>query len=129
MAIEMGAKAGLMEFDQSGKMVGRAGKPKTRACLADEDAKYFDVQEYDVSLLEPQIASPHTVDNVFPVAKRRLPIQQCYIGTCTNGRLDDLRVAASILAGKKIRKGCVLSLLHLQKTITGAMKEGLCRHW
>lgn len=128
MAIEMGAKAGLMEFDQKVEkwLEGRVSR-KPEPVWADEDAKYFDVQEYDVSLLEPQIASPHTVDNVFPVSEKEgLPIQQCYIGTCTNGRLNDLRVAASILAGKKIKEGLRLIVAPSSKTVyLEAMKEGI----
>ena len=57
--------------------------------------------------------------------KEGLPIQQCYIGTCTNGRLDDLRVAASILAGKKIKEGLRLIVAPSSKTVPGAMKEGI----
>jgi 3-isopropylmalate/(R)-2-methylmalate dehydratase large subunit len=72
----------------------------------DADAAYEQVIEIDASKLEPQIAFPHTVDNVKPVgAARGIKIQQIVIGSCTNGRLDDLAVAAGILKGKKVARG------------------------
>lgn len=104
MAIEMGAKAGLMEYDAKLEnwLQGRS-KRKARPVFSDEDANYLEVRTYDVSKLEPQVARPHTVDNVSPVEEvEGLPIQQAFIGTCTNGRLNDLRIAARVLAGKKI---------------------------
>lgn len=103
MAIEMGAKCGLMEAD--GKTIEWVKKHSDKdfeTVSADTDAVYAQVKEYDVSNLEPQIAKPHTVDNVSPISEvAGLPVQQGVIGTCTNGRLEDLRIAAEILKGQK----------------------------
>ena len=71
---------------------------------ADPDAVYAKVKEYDVSNLTPQVAMPHTVDNVVSVSEvSHIPVQQGVIGTCTNGRIEDLRIAAQILKGRKIK--------------------------
>ena len=73
---------------------------------SDPDAEYEDVLEYDLSLLEPQVACPHTVDNVRPVSEvLGTRFHQALIGTCTNGRLEDLETAAEILRGKKVAAG------------------------
>jgi len=106
MAIEMGAKAGLMEADEKTFAWVRrfTGRPFT-AVSADPDAEYARVLEFDVSNLEPQVAKPHRVDNVAPVSEvAGRPIQEAVIGTCTNGRLEDLRIAAAILRGRKIAR-------------------------
>ncbi len=106
MAIEMGAKAGLMEYDEKVEawLSGRTQKTP-RPVAADPDARYHEVKTYDLRQLEPQVACPHTVDNVSPLQEvENLPIQQAFLGTCTNGRLLDLEVAAKILSGKKISR-------------------------
>ncbi|MCJ7657318.1 MAG: aconitase family protein, partial [Candidatus Atribacteria bacterium] len=73
---------------------------------SDADAEYEKILNYDISDLEPQIACPHTVDNVKPVSEvAGTKINQALIGTCTNGRLEDLKVASKILRGKKISNG------------------------
>ncbi|MBO8126253.1 MAG: 3-isopropylmalate dehydratase large subunit [Firmicutes bacterium] len=104
MAIEMGAKAGLMEPDEKlREWLVAHGYTKWNPVYPDPDAVYEKVLEYDVSELEPQVAKPHTVDNVSPISEvAGTPIQQAVIGTCTNGRLEDLRIAASILKGRKV---------------------------
>ncbi len=104
MAIEMGAKAGLMNADEKTfAWLKKFGSADFTAVQADPDAQYAAVKEYDVSNLEPQIAKPHRVDNVCPLKEvEGTPIQQAFIGTCTNGRLEDLHIAASILAGQHI---------------------------
>jgi 3-isopropylmalate/(R)-2-methylmalate dehydratase large subunit len=106
MSVEAGATAGIVPADSETLRYLRdeAGvlDPVTPV-LPDEDAAYERVIEMDVSDLEPQVACPHTVDNVKPVAGvagRR--IDQVVIGSCTNGRLDDLAVAAGILEGRKV---------------------------
>lgn len=107
MAVEMGAKAGLMACDDRTLDWVRQRSSRTpRPANPDPDAVYAQVLEFDVSELEPQVAKPHTVDNVVPVtAVSGTPIQQAVLGTCTNGRLEDLRVAASILRGRKVHPG------------------------
>ena len=107
LAVEMGAKVGLMEADEKTLEFLRG---RTSAALEpvspDPDARYLDRLEYDVSGLVPQVASPHTVDNVGPVEEiEGTPIAQGLIGTCTNGRLDDLEIAARILKGKEVAPG------------------------
>ena len=102
MAIECGAKAGLMEADKMVlDWVKAHARKKPNPVKADKDAKYIRPVEIDVSKLEPQIAKPHTVDNVVPISQvGDVPIQQGLIGTCTNGRLEDFQIAAKILKGK-----------------------------
>ncbi len=104
MAIEMGAKCGLMEGDEKTVAWVKAHSQRDFELVqADEDAEYARVLEYDVSDLEPQVAKPHTVDHVAPVGEvAGTRIHQGFIGTCTNGRMEDLRIAAQILQGKKI---------------------------
>lgn len=128
MAIEMGAKAGLMEADEKTfswlkQFTGR----KYSAVNADPDAVYAKVLEYDVSSLTPQVARPHRVDNVCPVDEvLGTPIQQAVIGTCTNGRLEDLRIAADLLRGRKIDKDVRLIVAPASKRIyLDAMREGI----
>jgi len=128
MAIEMGAKCGLMEADQ--KTIDWVKQHSGKDFIpvqADPDAVYARVKEYDVSNLEPQIAKPHTVDNVSPISEvAGLPIQQGVIGTCTNGRMEDLRIAAQILKGKKLAKGTRLIVAPSSRQVMlQAMREGL----
>lgn len=128
MAIEMGAKAGLMEADEKTfRWLERYTGRKFNPAAADGDAVYAMKKEYDVSGLEPQVAKPHRVDNVCPVSQvAGTPIQQAVIGTCTNGRLEDLRVAAGILRGRKISRGVRLIVAPASKSIyLDAMAEGI----
>jgi len=106
MSVEAGATAGIVPADAETMRYLREEAGVTdpvSAVLPDPDAVYVQVIDIDVSRLEPQIACPHTVDNVKPidtvVGKR---VHQIVIGSCTNGRLDDLEIAAGILAGKKV---------------------------
>lgn len=110
MAIECGAKAGLMEAGKKTlDWVKAHSKRKAKPISADKDAKYAKSIEIDVTKLEPQIAKPHTVDNVVSISKLgEVPVQQGLIGTCTNGRLEDFQIAAKILKGKKVKSGCRL---------------------
>jgi len=104
MAVEMGAKAGLMEADEKtlAWLENRATRPFEPA-FSDPDATFANVLEFDVSKLGPQIAKPHQVDNVVPVEEvLGTPIQQANLVACTNSRLEDLEAAASILAGKRV---------------------------
>jgi 3-isopropylmalate/(R)-2-methylmalate dehydratase large subunit len=106
MSVEAGATAGIVPADRETARYLReeAGvKTKITPVLPDKDAVYEQVITIDVSKLEPQIACPHTVDNVKPIASvKGTRVHQIVIGSCTNGRLDDLAVAASILKGKKV---------------------------
>ncbi len=103
MAIEMGGKNGIIEADQKTLefLNGRTGK----IFRSDKDAAYTDKYEIDVGAIEPQVALPPAVDNVEPVsAVEGRTINQAFLGTCTNGRLDDIEVTTRILKGKKIAR-------------------------
>jgi homoaconitate hydratase family protein len=104
MAAELGAKNGyfapnaeVLEF------LSTHARSDFESVFSDPDADYEYVLEYDLSLMEPQVACPHTVDNVRPVSEvLGTPFHQAVIGTCTNGRFEDLKAAANILRGKKV---------------------------
>jgi len=106
MAIEAGAKNGIFHADE--KTIAYVKERTDRPFLverADPDARYERVIEIDVGELEPQVACPHTPDNVHPISdvtRETLPVDQVFIGSCTNGYIDDLRVVANILEGKRI---------------------------
>ena len=106
MSVEAGATAGVVPADKETVRYLReeAGvKGKIELVTPDPDAVYEQMIDIDVSKLEPQIACPHTVDNVKPIAAvKGTRVNQIVIGSCTNGRLDDLAIAASILKGKKV---------------------------
>lgn len=106
MSVEAGATAGIVPADKETVRYLReeAGvKGKIDLVAPDADATYEHTLEIDVSTLEPQIACPHTVDNVKPIKEvQGVRVHQVVIGSCTNGRLDDLAVAATILKGKKV---------------------------
>ncbi len=104
MAIEVGAKAGLMEADAKtlawydGRGT-RSPHPET----PDADATYCEQLTFDASAIGPQVAKPHAVDNVSPIEDvEGTPVAQGFLGTCTNGRLEDLAIAAGILGGRKV---------------------------
>ncbi len=109
MSVEAGATAGIVPADAETVRYLRedAGVPDALDLVApDADAAYEKVLEIDVSSLAPQIACPHTVDNVKPVgAVEGVRVHQVVIGSCTNGRLDDLAVAADLLRGRKVATG------------------------
>ncbi|MCL0071949.1 3-isopropylmalate dehydratase large subunit [Peptococcaceae bacterium] len=128
MAIEMGAKAGIMEADdKTFEWLKKYTSCTWNPVSADKDAKYIDVREYDVSNLEPQIAKPHRVDNVVGISEiEGLTIHQAVIGTCTNGRLKDLEIAASILKGRKIHHDVRFIVAPASKRIyIEAMNKGI----
>ncbi|PWU18434.1 MAG: 3-isopropylmalate dehydratase large subunit [Verrucomicrobia bacterium] len=109
MSVEAGATAGIVPADAETARYLKEEAGVTEALdlvSPDADATYEAVIEIDASGLEPQIACPHTVDNVKPItAVAGKPIHQVVIGSCTNGRLDDLEVAAKIIRGKKVSSG------------------------
>jgi 3-isopropylmalate/(R)-2-methylmalate dehydratase large subunit len=109
MAVEMGAKNGIIEPDQTTTefLTGRIKKmPDLKTLQSDPDAEYERTIEFDVSKLEPQLSCPSSVDNVKPLSEvGNIPINQAFIGSCTNGRLEDLQVAAQVMKGKKVKDG------------------------
>lgn len=144
MAIEAGARAGIIEPDEitfkylraSGYRLQATGKKAWSVRLAtwsklksDIDAVYEKVYAWDVSALEPQVACPHLPSNVKPAGQlRQAKLDQVVIGSCTNGRISDLRIAAKILKGKKIKSGLRLIVIPAtQKIYLEAVKEGLAQ--
>ncbi|MCX7942311.1 MAG: 3-isopropylmalate dehydratase large subunit [Dictyoglomaceae bacterium] len=128
MVVEMGAKAGIMPFDEKTKEFFREiGINIEEGISSDKDANFSEVYDFDLSNLEPQVALPHQVDNVFPISSvDRIKIQEAFLGTCTNGRLEDLRVSAELLKGKKVAKGVRMIVAPASKKIyLQALKEGL----
>ncbi len=131
MAVEMGAKNGIVEPDDK---TSEFLKGRTSGSLepfdsvrSDPNASYERVVDFDVSDLEPQVAFSPSVDNVKPVSEAsRVKIDQAFIGSCTNGRLEDLRLAAAILKGKKVKDGVRLLVIPAsQEVYLQALKEGL----
>jgi len=130
MAIEAGAKNGIFHADA--KTIAYVKERTERPFLverADADASYERVVTIDVGALEPQVACPHTPDNVHPiseVASGDIPVDQVFIGSCTNGYIDDLRVVAKILEGKKIAANLrVIVNPGSQKVWMQAAQEGI----
>jgi 3-isopropylmalate/(R)-2-methylmalate dehydratase large subunit len=128
MAIEAGAKAGIFRVDSKTKeyVKSRANR-KYRIYKPDADAEYARVLEYDVSKLEPQVAMPHLPSNVKPISQvGNIKIDQAVIGSCTNGRLDDLRLAARILKGRQVSPEvrCIV-IPGTQQVYLDALHEGL----
>ncbi|MFA6142435.1 MAG: 3-isopropylmalate dehydratase large subunit [Candidatus Omnitrophota bacterium] len=127
MAVEMGAKVGLMEADDKVlKWVGERSSKVPRPVKADPDARYAAVKSYDVSALAPQVARPHAVDNVSDVTElSNVKIDQAFVGTCTNGRLEDLEAAANILKGKPVHPDVKFIIAPASKEIyLQAVKKG-----
>ncbi len=103
MVIEMGGKNGIIEADQ--KTLDFLGERTGKIFRSDKNAAYKDEYEIEIEYLEPQVALPPEVYNVEPVsAVEGKPIDQAFLGTCTNGRLEDIEVAIRILRGKKIAR-------------------------
>ena len=128
MAIEAGGKSGIIQPDETTRkyVEGRA-KRAFKFFESDSDASYLEVKEYDCSKIEPQIACPHLPDNTKPVSEvTDISLDQVVIGSCTNGRLDDLRVAAQIMKGKKVADYVrALIIPATQQIYKDAMNEGL----
>ena len=113
MAIEAGAKAGLIEPDEvTEKYVLERAQRKPRFFKSDPDAEYVETREYDASKIEPLVALPHLPENTKPVTEvGNIPIDQVVIGSCTNGRIEDLSVAAKILRGNRVSSNTRLIII------------------
>lgn len=128
MAIEAGGKVGLFPVDQKTlDYAEAAGFSGAETMVADDDAEYERVLNIDVTNMEPQVACPHLPDNVKPVDETSgLKIHQAVIGSCTNGRIEDMREAAAILQGRKVDQRVRCIVLPATPSIWKAcMKEGL----
>jgi len=128
MAIEAGAKNGIIEPDECTEdyIKGRAQR-EHKFYSSDADCNYHEIREYDVNNLSPQIAMPNLPENVKPVEELTdIAIDQIVIGSCTNGRISDLRMAAQILKGRKIAPSIRLIVIPgTQDVYLEALKEGL----
>ena len=129
MAVEAGAKAGLFETDEKTfEYLKEKGRGELfKEIKADKDASYERVINIDLSEIKPMISCPHTVDNTKEIDKMdKVEINQVYIGTCTNGRIEDLRVASNILKGKKVKDGVRLLVAPASRQVfLQALEEGL----
>jgi len=128
MAIEAGAKNGIMAPDQvTLDYVSSRAKRSFTAYKSDPDAHYQEERSYDVSKMEPQVAFPHLPENTRPVSEvGTVPIDQAVIGSCTNGRIEDLRLAAQVLKGHCVDGNVRLIIIPGSPTIyRQAMDEGL----
>lgn len=109
MVVEMGAKAGFMPVDKKTIFWLKRrvkGKRKINPVIADKNALYSKILEYDISRLVPQVSCPHNVDSAVPAGElKNIKINEAYLGSCTNGRIHDLKIAALLLKSRKVASG------------------------
>ena len=130
MAIEAGGKNGIFPVDDLAKQYMEEHSKRPYVVYeADEDAEYDAEYTIDLSTLKPTVSFPHLPENTRTIDEvGDVKIDQVVIGSCTNGRMDDLRIAASVLKGKKVKKGLrVIVIPATQKIYLQAMEEGLLR--
>lgn len=130
LCVEAGAKTGIVEPDE--KVVeycAARGRKAENLFKSDPDAKFCQIYHYDLSKIEPVVAKPDFVDDVHPlssVLKDKIAIDEAFIGSCNNGRIDELRVAASILRGKRIAPSVRLLIAPASNEVyEEALQEGL----
>lgn len=130
LTVEAGAKAGIVEPDQ--KVVDYCksrGREAVHMFKSDEDAEYAAIYEYDLSKIEPVVVRPDFVDNFAlreDVEKEHIPVDQVFIGSCNNGRIDDLRAAAEVLRGRKVAPTVRLLVAPAsQEVYLDAIREGI----
>jgi len=128
MVVEMGAKNGIVEPDDKVREFLKDRTSDKGVFLeSDPDAKYSKTVDIPVAKLEPQIACPSSVDNVTPVDKASgVKIDQAFLGSCTNGRLEDLDAAAKILNGRKVKEGVRMVIIPASREVySQALQKGL----
>jgi 3-isopropylmalate/(R)-2-methylmalate dehydratase large subunit len=128
MTVEMGAKTGLIEDDDKTlKYLESLGHSPTKGYKSDAEAVFCKKLKLNISDLEPQVACPHTVDNIKPITKvEGKEVNQVFLGSCTNGRLSDLFLAAKILKGKRIKDGMRMIVTPASQSVyLQALNEGL----
>ncbi len=130
MSIEFGAKCGLMTPDE--KTISYLNKRKVKKIkdiYPDKNCKYEKIIEIDASKLTPYVAKPHSVDNGAKVQElSKVRINQAYLGTCTNGRLEDLEIGAKIIKGKKVHKDVKLLVAPASREVfLAALKKGVVK--
>lgn len=130
MAVEGGGKNGIIQPDKvTEAYLEKVGNLNYSVYESDKDAEYFDTMEFDCNKIEPQVAFPHLPENAKPISEvdgMKIEIDQAVIGSCTNGRMEDLRIAAKILKNQKINPNirCII-IPGTQKIYLEALKEGL----
>ena len=130
LSMEMGAKFAVIPFDKLTKRyLSKVSKKKYAPIFSDRNATFEKEYEFNVNGLEPQVACPHNVDNVKPIGEvKGIKIDQVVLGSCTNGRLDDLEIAAKILKRKKVHPEVRMLILPATRSIyLQAMKKGYLR--
>jgi 3-isopropylmalate/(R)-2-methylmalate dehydratase large subunit len=129
MGIEAGAKACIIPPDKKVDDYLRSRvRGKYKHVLADADAAYSDILEYDGREIVPMVAKPFLPSNVAPASEVSVEIDQAYLGSCTNGRIEDLRIAAKILRGRKISSSVRMIVVPATKEVFDlAVKEGLVK--
>ncbi len=130
MAVEAGAKNGIFPFDDITRtFVQDNGSKEYVVYESDDDADYIQTMRIDLDRLEPLVALPFSPENVRPVSEvKGIRLDQVVIGSCTNGRIDDLRVAASILRGRKVARGTRLIVIPGTPSIMlEALAEGIAQ--
>ncbi|MBQ4524305.1 MAG: 3-isopropylmalate dehydratase large subunit [Lachnospiraceae bacterium] len=128
LAVEAGAKTGIVEPDEKVvEYVESRGRKADNLFVSDSDAVFEKVYEYDLSKIEPVVARPDFVDDVIPLSEvGEVKIDQAFLGSCNNGRIDDLRVAANILKGKKVHKDVRFIIAPASNSVyLQAVEEGL----
>ncbi|MFQ5455608.1 MAG: 3-isopropylmalate dehydratase large subunit [Nitrospirota bacterium] len=128
MAIEAGGKNGIISPDKiTEDYIKARAKHPYQLYSSDNDAVYYDIKEYDCSKIEPQVAFPHLPSNTKGISEvGNIPIDQVVIGSCTNGWIDDLRMAAMVIKGKKIAPYLRMIVIPATKEIyQQAMREGI----
>lgn len=128
MAIEAGGKNGIIEpDDKTREYEKQRAKRPIREFFSDPGAEYVEVIEIDCSRLEPQVSFPHLPENAKPISQvGEIPIQQVVIGSCTNGRIEDIRIAAEVMKGKKVHPDVrMLVIPATQEVFLQSMREGL----
>ena len=129
LCVEAGAKTALMEVDDvTLEYLAAHGGRKPAACYtSDPDAKFEKVYDIDLSTIVPVVAKPHFVDNIAPVSEcTGIKINEAFLGSCNNGRLEDLRLGASIIKGKKVAPTVRFLVVPASREIwLDAMKEGI----
>ena len=128
LAVEAGAKTGIVEPDEKVvEYMKQQGRAYDNLFVSDEDAQFMQVYEYDLDKIKPVVAEPHFVDNVKPVSEvGDVTIHEAFLGSCNNGRIDDLRVAANLLKGRKVHPDVRFLIAPASnKVYLQALQEGL----
>ena len=128
MAVEAGAKNGIIEPDEiTEKFMVRRAKRKYKFYKSDKKADYAEIREYDLNGMEPQVACPHLPENVKPVSQlASVNIDQAFVGSCTNGRMEDIREAAKVIKGHKVHPYVRLIVIPATQAVyKQSIKEGL----